>query len=211
MNENEKIDDNNSASSSARSNEKNSLTAALESLLFIYGEPVELKKIAELLEIKKEELEEIINIFEIQLKADNNRGLMLSRIGDQVQLTTKPDFHGINEKIIKEEIKENLTPAALETLSIVAYNGPIARSTVDYLRGVNSGYILRNLLVRGLVERYPDPQRPYIFLYNISFDFLKHFGLAKQEELPEYQKYNNLVEKFKLAPPDKASRGETKT
>ncbi|MEK7624655.1 MAG: SMC-Scp complex subunit ScpB [Patescibacteria group bacterium] len=190
---------------------KNNLTAALESLLFIYGEPMELKKIAELLEIKKEELEEIINVFEIQLKSDNNRGLMLNRIGDQIQLATKPDFHKLGEKIIKEEIKENLTPAALETLSIVAYNGPIARSMVDYLRGVNSGYILRNLLVRGLVERYPDPQRPYIFLYNISFDFLKHFGLAKQEELPEYQKYNNLVEKFKLASSDKTSLGETKT
>lgn len=122
---------------------------------------------------------------------------MLNRINNQIQLATKPDFQKLGEKIIKEEIKENLTPATLETLSIVAYNGPIARSTIDYLRGVNSGYILRNLLVRGLIERYPDPQRPYVFLYNVSFDFLKHLGLAKQEELPEYQKYKDLVETFK--------------
>lgn len=176
---------------------KNNLMAALESLLFIYGEPIGLEKIAELLEVEQKEVEEVIIGFEIRLKTDNSRGLVLNRINNQIQLATKPDFQKLGEKIIKEEIKENLTPATLETLSIVAYNGPIARSTIDYLRGVNSGYILRNLLVRGLIERYPDPQRPYVFLYNVSFDFLKHMGLAKQEELPEYQKYKDLVETFK--------------
>lgn len=176
---------------------KNNLTAALESLLFIHGEPLELKKIAGFLEVKPEELEEIINNFENLLKNDKSRGLTLNRLDNRIQLSTKPDFHKLAEKVIKEEIRETLTPAALETLSVVAYNGPIARSIVDYLRGVNSGYILRNLLVRGLVERYPDPQRPYIFLYNISFDFLKHLGLTKQEDLPEYQKYKGLAEKFK--------------
>lgn len=172
---------------------KNYLMGALESLLFIYGEPIDAKRAAGLMEIKKEELEEIIGVFENQLKTDGSRGLALNRIGDQIQLATKPDFHKLGEKIIKEEIKENLTPAALETLSIVAYNGPMARSMVDYLRGVNSSYILRNLLVRGLVERYPDPERPYIFLYNVSFEFLKHMGLSKQEELPEYSKFQELL------------------
>lgn len=172
---------------------KNNLTAALESLLFIHGEPMDLKTAAGILEIKKEELEKTVNAFENQLKTDNNRGLMLNRIGEQIQLVTKPDFHKLGEKIIKEEIKENLTPAALEALSIVAYNGPMARSMVDYLRGVNSSYVLRNLLVRGLIERYPDPERPYVFLYNISFDFLKHLGLGKQEDLPEYLKYKEVL------------------
>jgi len=91
----------------------------------------------------------------------------------------------------------------LETLSVIAYNGPIARSTVDYLRGVNSGYIMRNLLVRGLINRRPDPERPYIFLYDVSFDFLKHLGLSKKEELPEYDKYKDLSEKFKIGLTDK--------
>jgi segregation and condensation protein B len=172
---------------------KNNLLAALESLLFIYGEPMDLKRIAGLLEIKKEDLEEIVSNLDNKLKTDESRGLILNRIGEQIQLATKPDFHKLGEKIVKEEIKENLTPAALETLSIVAYNGPVARSMVEYLRGVNSSYILRNLLVRGLVERYPDPQRPYVFLYNVSFNFLKHLGLAKQEELPEYQKFKEAL------------------
>jgi len=175
--------------------EKN-ITAALESLLFVYGEPMDVKKIAGFLEIKTEELEEIINDFENQLKNNNNRGLALNRIGDKVQLATKSDFGNLVQKIVKEEIREKLTPAALETLSIVAYNGPIARSIIDHLRGVNSSYILRSLLIRGLVERFPDPERPYIFFYNVSFDFLKHLGLAKQEELPEYQRYKGLCLNF---------------
>lgn len=178
---------------------KNNLTAALESLLFIHGEPIDLKTAAAILEIKKEELEEAVNAFESRLKTDNSRGLTLNRIGEQIQLTTKPYFHKLGEKIIKEEIKENLTPAALEALSIIAYNGPMARSMVDYSRGVNSSYVLRNLLVRGLVERYPDPERPYVFLYNVSFDFLKHLGLSKQEELPEYFKYKEVLKNLNVA------------
>jgi len=172
---------------------KESLTAALESLLFIYGEPIALEKTAKLLEVKTEDLKEIIDNFETQLKTNLSRGLTVSRVGDRIQLATKPDFHKLGEKIVKEEIREDLTPAALETLSIVAYSGPIARSLVDYFRGVNSTYILRNLLVRGLIEREPDPQRPYVFLYNVSFDFMKHLGLAKQEELPEYSKYKEIL------------------
>ncbi len=178
---------------------KKNLTAALESLLFIHGEPMDLKTIAGILEVKKEELEEAVNAFESQLKTDNSRGLTLNRIDEQIQLVTKPDFHKLGEKIIKEEIKENLTPAALEVLSIIAYNGPMARSMVDYSRGVNSSYVLRNLLVRGLVERYPDPERSYVFLYNVSFEFLKHLGLGKQEELPEYFKYKEVLKNLNVA------------
>lgn len=172
---------------------KKNLTAALESLLFIYGEPMSLIKAAKFLEIKPTELEELVNNLENKLKTDNSRGLRLSRVADQIQLTTKPDFHKLGGKIVKEEIRETLTPAAMETLALVAYSGPIPRSRIDYFRGVNSSYILRNLLVRGLVERQPDPQRPYVFLYNVSFDFLKHLGMAKQEELPEYSKYKEIL------------------
>jgi len=178
---------------------KEKLTAALESLLFIYGEPVTLEKTAKFLEVRPAELEELVNSLENKLKTDNSRGLMLSRLTNQIQLTTKPDFHKLGEKIVKEEIKETLTPAALETLAIVAYCGPLPRSKVDYFRGVNSGYTLRNLLVRGLIERQPDPQRSYVFLYNVSFNFLKHLGLASQEELPEYLKYKEVLKNFNVA------------
>ena len=87
-----------------------------------------------------------------------------------------------------------MTPATLETLSIVAYNGPIARSMIDYLRGVNSGYILRNLLVRGLIERYPI--RNDLIFFIMSVLIFETFGLAKQEDLPEYQKYKDICLDF---------------
>jgi len=77
---------------------KNNLIAALESLLFIYGEPIGLEKIAELLEVKQEELGEVISGFEIRLKTDNSRGLILNRINNQIQLTTKPDFQKTGRK-----------------------------------------------------------------------------------------------------------------
>ena len=177
---------------------KENLIAALEGLLFIYGEPLTLEKAAKFLEIKLNDLEAAATDLENKLK-ENSRGLQLSRVKNQIQLTTKPDFQKLGEKIIKEEIRENLTPAALETLAIVAYAGPLSRALVDYLRGVNSGYILRNLLVRGLIERQPDPQRPYVFLYNVSFDFLKHLGLTKQGDLPEYSQYQEVLKKINVA------------
>lgn len=169
-------------------------SAALESLLFVYGEPLSVKKIGQLLEIREDEVKTAVDCLEQKLKNDAESGLMISRVNEQVQLTTKPEFHYLGEKVVKEEFREELTPAALETIAALAYAGPLPRSKIDYLRGVNSGYILRNLLVRGLVTRFPDPQRPHIFLYNISFDFLKHLGVAQPEDLPDYQKCKELLQ-----------------
>lgn len=168
-------------------------SAVLESLLFVYGEPLTAKKIGQLLEIREDEVQTAVKLLEEKLKNDSDSGLMVSQTNGQIQLTTKPEFHYLGEKIVKEEFREELTPAALETAAVLAYAGPLPRSLIDYLRGVNSNYILRNLLVRGLVSRFPDPQRPHIFLYSISFDFLKHLGVAKPEDLPDYQKYRELL------------------
>lgn len=168
-------------------------SAALESLLFVYGEPLTVRKIGQLLEIREDEIRTAVECLEEKLKNDSESGLMLVQTNEQVQLATKPEFHYLGEKAVKEEFREELTPAALETAAILAYAGPLPRSLIDYLRGVNSGYILRNLLVRGLAARFPDPQRPHIFLYNVSFDFLKHLGVARPEDLPDYQKYKELL------------------
>lgn len=164
------------------------IMAAVEALLFVYGEPIGIKKIAEILKIDQTIAENSIKEFEEKLKADD-RGLMLIFSNEQVQLATKPDFAGLLEDFIKEEFKENLTPASLETLSLVAYLGPLSRVQIDYHRGVNSSFILRNLLIRGLIERFPDPQKSNVYLYQPSFDLLKYLGISKIEELPEYEKF----------------------
>ncbi len=166
----------------------NNLTASLEALLFAYGEQLSVKKIAKILNANEEEIKSAIKDFEDKLK-EENRGLRLIFQNETIQLATKPEFSRFLEDFIKEEFKENLTPAALETLSLTAYLGPISRAKIDYFRGVNSSFILRGLLMRGLIERVDSKSRGY--LYQSSFDLLKHLGLSKPEELPNYEKYKN--------------------
>lgn len=173
------------------------LQAQIEALLFAYGEPLEVKRIAETLKIGEEAVTKALQELEKNYEGDS-RGLTLISHGERVQLATKPAFAGVLDQLAREELREELTPAALETLAIVAYAGPLARSSIDYIRGVNSSFILRALLMRGLVERAPDPQRPNTYRYSVSFDFLKHLGLSRAENLPEYQPLREIVRKFNV-------------
>ena len=174
-------------------------TAELEALLFIYGEPLQIKKIGSILELKDGETRAVLEEFKRRL-GSGGRGLTLIFDEDRVQLATKPEFGKILEKFIKDELSEDLTAASLEALAIVAYFAPISRSRLEYLRGVNSVFILRSLLLRGLIERYPDPARPNAFLYKPTFDLLKHLGLKSREGLPEFVKFQDLLKRFEAQP-----------
>jgi segregation and condensation protein B len=174
--------------------------AALEAVLFIHGEPLARKKLAKILEATPEETDALLAEYEAAL-AGAGRGLALIKDHEKVQLVTKPQFHHVLEAFVKEELREDLTPAALETLAIVAYFGPIARSRIDYQRGVNSMFILRSLLLRGLVERFPDPAHANSFLYQASFDLWKHLGVTKKEDLPEFGKFQELLTQFESQTP----------
>src|SRR5882724_2533713 len=138
--------------------------AALEALLFIHGEPMALKKIAAVIDVPLAELPELIGELK-RILEDPRRGLTL--VGDQqsIQLVTKPALAPVIQEFVKHELTEDLTPASLEALSLVAYLGPLPRARLDYLRGVNSSFMLRSLMMRGLVERYPDPERSSVMLY----------------------------------------------
>ena len=175
--------------------------ASLEALLFIHGEPLSYKKIQSVLEIEKEELETLIKELEADLNADT-RGLQLVSDREKIQLATKPEFNGILESFMKEEISEDLTPASLEALSIIAYLGPISRARLEYLRGVNSIVILRSLMIRGLVERFPDPEHPASFLYRGTFDLMRHLGIKEKEGLPDYEKFQELLKVFDPPKPE---------
>lgn len=180
--------------------------AALEALLFIHGEPLTYKKIQSVLGVEKEELEALIE----ELKRDlgsADRGLQLVSDREKVQLATKPEFNGILESFMKEEISEDLTPASLEALSVIAYLGPISRARLEYLRGVNSIVILRSLMIRGLVERSPDPEHPASFLYRGTFDLMKHLGIKEKEDLPDFERFQELLKVFDAPKPDEAATG----
>lgn len=166
--------------------------AELEALLFIHGEPIRRSKIQSLIQIDKKECEELLAEFVRRLK-NGDRGLTLTTNEDEIQLVTKAQFGTLLKKFMKEELSEELSPASLEALSIVAYLGPMTRSQLEYIRGVNSTFILRSLLIRGFIERYPDSKQAQSYLYRPSINFLKFLGLERQENLPEYEKFRSLL------------------
>src|SRR3989344_6496611 len=121
------------------------LESKLEALLFIYGEPIEVKKLAKISGLKESEVKDGLASLEKEL-AREERGLSLIQDKGRFQLVTKPEFSKLLEDITKQEFSEELTPAALETMSIVSYAGPITRADIEYIRGVNSSFTLRALL-----------------------------------------------------------------
>jgi len=111
--------------------------------------------------------------------------MRLQRKGQRVQLVTAPEAAGVIERFMGLDLSSRLSPAALETLAIVAYTQPITRSDVDGVRGVNSDSVLRSLTTKGLIEeigRLDQAGRP--ILYGTTFEFLQHFGLSDLSELP---------------------------
>lgn len=171
----------------------------LEALLFIQGEPLSLKKIELVLEIGPSEVGSLVAEFKKRLEQEG-RGLALISDKEKIQLATKPRFGKILEGFVKEELSEDLTPASLEALAIISYFGPISRSRLEYLRGVNSIVILRSLLLRGLIERFPDPERPSAFLYKPTFELLKYLGLENCKDLPDFGKFQDLLKIFESPP-----------
>ncbi len=175
----------------------NNLTAKIEALLFIYGEPIKIKKLIELLEVSEDDIDKALTNLALNLKNDDARGLNLLVGNGDAQLVTKPDLMPVVTGMIKQEMDSELTPAALEALSIIVYLGPCGRAEIDYIRGVNSSFTLQNLTIRGLISKKPDHNRGNAFSYQVTFDFLKHIGVSSPEELPDYQKYKDLNKLFK--------------
>ncbi len=174
--------------------------AALEALLFIHGEPISRKKIMSVLKLTEPDLAAALEALQAELQR-TERGLALLAAGDKIQLVTKPDFGGILSEFVKSELTEDLSPASLEALSLILYLGPIARSRLDYLRGVNSSFIVRSLMLRGLVERIPNPEKPSFFLYQATPDTLRHLGVGSPAELPEYARFRELQNAAPENPP----------
>ncbi len=160
------------------------LKSIIETILFVYGEPISLTKLAKTAKAPEEEIKQALEELE---KDCLERGLAILWKEDQYQLATNPDNKEYAEDLLKGELGEDLSKAALETIAIVAYKGPLTRVQIEYIRGVNCSFILRNLLMRGLVERIDNPKDSRSYLYKISFDFLKHFGITKIEDLPGFE------------------------
>ncbi|HEY4478766.1 MAG TPA: SMC-Scp complex subunit ScpB [Candidatus Paceibacterota bacterium] len=171
------------------------LAARIESLLFWKGEPVTVAWLAKTLEKTVEEINTSLGELEVSL---SGRGVVLVRKEDEVTLGTTKDMSAVIEKITREELARDLGKAGLETLSIILYRGPLSRKDIDYIRGVNSAFILRNLQIRGLVERIQSEKDSRVMLYKATMDLLTFMGLTKIADLPEYGKVRELIAAFEI-------------
>ena len=165
--------------------EELSLDNQIEAVLFWKGEPQSIKKLAASLGKKEEEIKAGLEILKEKIK---DRGVELIFKDDEVMLGTASKLSHVIERLTKEELVRDLGKAGLETISIVAYKGPISRAEIDYIRGVQSTFILRNLQIRGLVERIDNEKDHRSFLYRPTFELLQFLGVSKIEDLPEYEK-----------------------
>lgn len=176
------------------SDQREEKLAELEALLYIHGEPLDFARAMKVLGLHEKDFKELVAELEKRL-LDADRGLSLVLHENKLQFVTKPHYHRILESFVKSELTEDLTPASAETLAIIAYFGPLRRSRIDYQRGVNSSFILRSLLLRGLIDRYPDPSHPLSYLYTPSFELLRHLGVSRREMLSEYEAFKSLFER----------------
>lgn len=162
------------------------LASILETILFVHAEPADLNILVKISKHTKEEVEQALAGLKAEYK---ERGFSLMEKGGAYQLVSNPVNTNYIEDLVKSEFTQELSRSALETLAIIAYKSPISRIEVEYLRGVNSSFTIRNLLMRGLVERAEDPKDARSYLYRTTFDFLKHFGLTEMNQLPRFEEF----------------------
>lgn len=177
------------------------IDSQLESVLFYQSEPVSVKTLSGLLGAKPGEVSEALARL---AEAYKERGIVLVSDGEVWSLGTHPSNSALIEKLQKDEVSRELGRAGLETLAVILYRGPISRREIDQIRGVNSGFILRNLLIRGLIERAGDPpastseasRAGRSFTYKPTLKLFEHLGVTGKEALPEYERAFASIENF---------------
>ena len=174
----------------------NALKNIIESLLFISHKPLTLSELVKLTESDKTAVAEAVKMLQDEYGARQG-GIEIIQIEDKYQMAASGESSETVAKFLKTEVTGELTRPSLETLTIIAYRGPISKAELELIRGVNCSLILRNLLMRGLIESREDRDKATT-VYQITFDFLKHLGLASLAELPDYEKLNrnNNLEKL---------------
>jgi segregation and condensation protein B len=166
----------------------------IEAILFWRGDPMTATELAKFTFSTKEE----VAIALAEVKNDlHDRGIVLIEHEGEYTLGTNPASSKLIESVRKEELSRELGKAGLETLAIVLYQGPVRRSEIDYIRGVNSNFILRNLLIRGLIERKPAPNDARASVYTASMELIRHLGLTNISELPDFEIVKNQIAEFK--------------
>lgn len=153
------------------------------------GEAVPVKRIAEVMELDEKEVEILLEELSADYASSAERGIHLIRLEDSYQLCTKREYYDYIHQLKEKARRSALTNAGLEVLSVVAYNQPVTRSSIEFIRGVNSDGPLNNLVAAGLVRevgRLDAPGRPILF--GTTDEFLRSFNLSSLTELPDVDK-----------------------
>lgn len=165
------------------------LLPILEGILFLVGdEGITYEEIKKILELEDNELNSLINHLKEEYNSEK-RGIQLEKLGNKYKLTTKKEHKKYYELLTEVETNSVLSPAALETLAIIAYNQPVTRVQIDEIRGISSSHLVRKLLLKNLIKdvgRSDGPGRP--ILYGVTSEFLDYFGLNSVDELPKIEK-----------------------
>lgn len=163
-----------------------------ESLLFVSNKPMRAKELAKILEQQESDVTAALELLAEERK---NSGVIILQNNGQYQMATHGDNSPAVKNFLNAELREKLTDATVEVLAIIAYRQPISKAELEAIRGVNSQYSIRNLLMRGLIEKVQNPQDARSFLYQTTTEFLMHLGLQSAKELPEFE---SLVSQIKL-------------
>jgi len=167
------------------------LASRIEGVLFYRSEPVSVSELSILLETNPEEIRGALTVLATRFE---QRGISFIVSGDAVELRTSSALHADIEKMRTEELKRDIGKAGAETLAIILYHDGISRADIDYIRGVNSTFIIRNLLMRGLIER-SEEQRT--FIYRPTIELLAHLGVSHKTELPQFAEIHEAIRSYK--------------
>lgn len=161
----------------------------IESMLFAAGREVSTKELMNVLEVSSDDIEKIIFNMKAEYEARNS-GIEIIKIEDSYQMCTRKDYYEYIYPLFDNRAKPNISNAALETLSIIAYNPNVTRAEIEAIRGVNADGTVYKLLEFDLIEeagKLDAPGRPT--MYKVTNKFMKMFGISSLDELPELPKY----------------------
>ncbi len=167
---------------------------AIEAILFAAGDPVDIERLADIVDIDKKTLREILKRMMDEYTYDR-RGIHIIRMEDSYQLCTRSEFSEYVSHLADPPRMLNLSNAALEVLSIIAYKQPVTKTSIEHIRGVNCDYIVNRLIERNFIEekgRLDAPGRPILF--GTTEHFLRIFGLEELTDLPEFDSLCQSIE-----------------
>ena len=170
----------------------NKLQSQLQSILFVSNKPLSINQLAK---ATNESEGDIRTALEELLNSLKDNGIVLLEANGQFQLATHSENSDMVKNFLNADLREKLTEATVEVLAIIAYRQPISKSEIEAIRGVNSQYSIRHLLMRGLIEKISNPDDGRSNYYQVTTEFMQQLGLTSMADLPDFE---TLVSKISL-------------